>query len=62
VYRPRDWSEPEKTLAPYLTMLNRVRREHPSMQWIRNLTFHDVDSPDVLPGASAACTTSCWWS
>ncbi|MDQ3465671.1 MAG: DUF3416 domain-containing protein [Actinomycetota bacterium] len=46
--RPRDWSHPEHTLAPYLTMLNRVRREHPSMQWIRNTVFHDVDSPDVL--------------
>jgi starch synthase (maltosyl-transferring) len=48
VFRPRDWSQPERTLAPYLTMLNRVRRQHPSMQWIRNTTFHDVDSPDVL--------------
>jgi starch synthase (maltosyl-transferring) len=48
VYRPRDWSQPERTLTPYLTMLNRVRREHPSMQWIRNTTFHEVDSPDVL--------------
>ncbi len=46
--RPRDWSSPEHTLAPYLTMLNRVRREHPSLQWLRNLTFHEVDSPDVL--------------
>ena len=48
VYRPRDWSHPERTLAPYLTMLNRVRREHPSLHWIRNTVFHDVDSPDVL--------------
>jgi starch synthase (maltosyl-transferring) len=47
-YRPRDWSHPERTLAPYLTMLNRVRREHPSLQWMRNLTFHEVDSPDVM--------------
>jgi starch synthase (maltosyl-transferring) len=47
-YRPRDWSHPERTLAPYLTMLNRFRREHPAAQWLRNLTFHEVDSPDVL--------------
>ena len=47
-FRPRDWSQPERTLAPYLTMLNRVRREHPSLQWMRNLRFHAVDSPDVM--------------
>jgi starch synthase (maltosyl-transferring) len=46
--RPRDWSTPERTLTPYLTLLNRVRREHPAMQWMRNLTIHDVDSPDVM--------------
>jgi starch synthase (maltosyl-transferring) len=48
VYRPRDWSHPERTLAPYLTMLNRMRREHPALHWIRNTVFHEVDSPDVL--------------
>ncbi len=48
VYRPRDWSQPERTLAPYLTMLNRVRREHPSLHWLRNTVFHDIDSPDML--------------
>jgi starch synthase (maltosyl-transferring) len=48
VYRPRDWSQPERTLAPYLTMLNRLRREHPALQWLRNTVFHDVDSPDVM--------------
>jgi starch synthase (maltosyl-transferring) len=47
-YRPRDWSQPERTLAPYLTMLNRLRREHPALQWIRNTVFHDVDSPEVM--------------
>ncbi|HVM28542.1 MAG TPA: alpha-1,4-glucan--maltose-1-phosphate maltosyltransferase [Mycobacteriales bacterium] len=47
-FRPRDWSHPERTLAPYLTMLNRIRREHPALQWMRNLQFHEVDSPDVM--------------
>jgi starch synthase (maltosyl-transferring) len=46
--RPRDWSSPERTLAPYLTMLNRVRRAHPALHWLRNVRFHDVDSADVL--------------
>lgn len=45
-YRPRDWTQP--SLAPYLTMLNRVRRDHPALQWLTNVTFHDVDSPDVM--------------
>jgi starch synthase (maltosyl-transferring) len=47
-YRPRDWSTPERTLAPYLTMLNRVRREHPATHRLRNIVFHGTDSPDVL--------------
>lgn len=47
-YRPRDWSRPEATLAPYLTTLNQVRRAHPSTRWLRNLTFHPTDSPDIL--------------
>jgi len=46
--RPRDWSQPERTLAPYLTMLNRVRHEHPALHWLDNIAFHGVDSPDVL--------------
>jgi len=47
-YRPRDWSQPERSLAPYLTTLNRLRREHPALQWLRNVTFHPTDSPDML--------------
>ncbi|MBC7373741.1 MAG: alpha-1,4-glucan--maltose-1-phosphate maltosyltransferase [Frankiales bacterium] len=46
--RPRDWSRPATSLAPYLTMLNRVRRDHSALQWLDNLTFHPVDSPDVM--------------
>ena len=52
--RPRDWSQPERTLAPYLTMLNRVRREHPALHWLDNLTFHHTDSPDVLAWSKSA--------
>ncbi len=44
--RPRDWSQP--SLAPYLRMLNDMRRQHPSLQWLTNVTFHEVDSPDVM--------------
>jgi len=62
-YRPRDWAAAEaegRTLAPYLTLLNRLRREHPALHWLRNLTFHPVDQPEVMafskrvPAAPAA--------
>ena len=48
VLRPRDWSTPERTLAPYLTSLNRFRREHPALHWLRNVVFHQVDNPEVM--------------
>jgi starch synthase (maltosyl-transferring) len=54
VYRPRDWSKPEQSLAPYLTMLNRVRREHPATHWLRNIRFHEVDSDSVLAWSKQA--------
>src|SRR3954453_16092590 len=47
-YRPRDWSTPEKSLVPYLTMLNAVRREHPATHWLRNIRFHWVDSDMIM--------------
>ncbi len=47
-YRPRDWSRPEQTLAPYITALNRLRREHRSLQRLRNLRLHSADSNSVM--------------
>ena len=50
-YRPRDWAAAERegrTLAPYLTRLNHVRREHPALQWLRNLVVHRTDDERVL--------------
>jgi starch synthase (maltosyl-transferring) len=45
-YRPRDFSH--APLTPYVTMLNRLRREHPALQWLRNLRFHTVDNDNVM--------------
>ncbi|WP_370083980.1 alpha-1,4-glucan--maltose-1-phosphate maltosyltransferase [Streptacidiphilus sp. MAP12-16] len=45
--RPRDWSRTD-TLAPLLTTLNLLRREHRSLQLLRNLSFHDTDSDQIL--------------
>ncbi len=49
--RPRDWAAAERegrTLAPYLTLLNDVRRRHPALQRLRGIRFHATDSPDVI--------------
>ncbi len=49
--RPRDWAAAEAegaSLAPYLGHLNRIRREHPALQWLRNLRLHRTESDDVL--------------
>ncbi len=49
--RPRDWATAEadgRSLAPYLTHLNQLRRQHPALQRLRNLTFHHTDSDSVI--------------
>jgi starch synthase (maltosyl-transferring) len=49
--RVRDWDKAEvdgRTLAPYLTLLNQVRRDHPALQQLRNLTIHATDDDSVL--------------
>jgi starch synthase (maltosyl-transferring) len=49
--RPRDWAGAERegrSLAPYLTRLNDVRRAHPALQRLRGLTLHAADSEEVL--------------
>ena len=55
--RVRDWEGAEaegRTLAPYLSLLNRVRREHRSLQLLRNLTVHASDDENVLVYAKQA--------
>ncbi len=50
-YRPRDWELARKqgrTLAPYLTVLNTIRREHPALQDLRSLRFHACDNANVI--------------
>ncbi|MFC5907672.1 maltotransferase domain-containing protein [Streptacidiphilus monticola] len=45
--RPRDWTRAD-TLAPLLTTLNRLRREHPALHELRNIRFHHVDNEQVI--------------
>jgi starch synthase (maltosyl-transferring) len=49
--RPRDWAAAERegrSLAPYITTLNAIRRRHPALQRLRNLRFHATDSDQVI--------------
>ena len=55
--RIRDWDAADaegRTLAPYLTRLNEIRRRHPALQQLRNLTVHssEDDSIDRLSASS----------
>jgi starch synthase (maltosyl-transferring) len=50
-YRPRDWVTAERedrSLAPLLTRLNRIRRTHPSLRQLRNLRWHVADNDQIL--------------
>ena len=47
----RDWEGAAKkglTLAPFIAQLNSIRKAHPALQRLRNLTFHDTDSEAII--------------
>ncbi|HET7328566.1 MAG TPA: alpha-1,4-glucan--maltose-1-phosphate maltosyltransferase, partial [Nocardioidaceae bacterium] len=49
--RPRDWETAEaqgRSLAPYLTRLNEIRRAHPALQRLRNLVVHHPEDQAFL--------------
>jgi starch synthase (maltosyl-transferring) len=49
--KPRDWNGAEanrKSLTPFVTQINEIRRAHPALQQLRNLKFHGSDSGQVL--------------
>ncbi|WP_134766223.1 maltotransferase domain-containing protein [Nocardioides sp. 1609] len=57
--RVRDWAAAdaeERTLAPYLTRLNQVRRDHVALQRLRNITIHAADDENVLVFSKRATT------
>ncbi|WP_202863669.1 maltotransferase domain-containing protein [Ornithinimicrobium avium] len=50
-FKDRRWGQhvPGRAdLAGWLTMLNRIRTQHPSLHWLRNVTFHDAEDTNVL--------------
>ena len=55
--RIRDWEAAERegrSLAPYLTRLNAIRRAHPALHLLRNLTVHRSEDDSVLVFSKAA--------
>jgi starch synthase (maltosyl-transferring) len=49
--RIRDWEAAEaegRSLAPYVTRLNEIRRAHPALQQLRNLTFHNAEDDAIM--------------
>jgi starch synthase (maltosyl-transferring) len=50
-YRPRDWDTAARDglgISGYIGDLNRIRRSHVALQWLRNLRFHHVDQPELI--------------
>jgi starch synthase (maltosyl-transferring) len=50
-YKQRDWAKAARTgqtIAPYITRLNEIRREHPALAQLRNLDVHYSDDDAIL--------------
>jgi starch synthase (maltosyl-transferring) len=50
-YKHRDWLGAEMagtSLSPYITKLNSIRAEHPSLGQLRNIAFHRTDDDAIL--------------
>ncbi|MFD5800164.1 alpha-1,4-glucan--maltose-1-phosphate maltosyltransferase [Streptomyces sp. NPDC127020] len=49
--KPRDWAaaaRESRTIAPLITKLNTVRRDHPALHRLRNLRFHRTDNDALI--------------
>ncbi|WMY79450.1 alpha-1,4-glucan--maltose-1-phosphate maltosyltransferase [Citricoccus sp. I39-566] len=50
-FRPRDFEGAQdrgESLAPFITRLNAIRRAHPALQDLQNLTLHTADNEEIL--------------
>jgi starch synthase (maltosyl-transferring) len=48
-YEIHHWDlEAPNTIRPFITRINRIRRENPALQQTRNLMFHPVDKEEIL--------------
>ena len=49
--RPRDYkgaASRGESLEPWITSLNAIRRRHPALQQLRDMTFHHLDNPALI--------------
>ena len=49
--RPRDFEtalERGESLEPYITLLNRIRRENPALQQLRQIRFHEIANDQLI--------------
>jgi starch synthase (maltosyl-transferring) len=46
-YRPRDWDRAD-SLAPYITRINRIRRDNPAFRELRTVWFHPTSNDQLL--------------
>jgi starch synthase (maltosyl-transferring) len=53
--KDRHWSDYEgsgpragQSLAPYLSAINQIRRDHPCLHWLRNIHLHHVDDENIM--------------
>ena len=52
-YRPRNWDDPS-SLAPYITRLNEIRRNHAGFRQLRNIWFHAVSNDNLIAFSKTA--------
>src|SRR5581483_1463926 len=45
--RVRDWDRPD-SLAPFITKVNEIRRQHPALGELRTIAFHPVDHDSLI--------------
>lgn len=58
--RPRDFAaaaENGDSLELFISTLNRIRRQHPALQQLRNLTFHGADNDQIIAYSKLDPTT-----
>ncbi|WP_420914166.1 alpha-1,4-glucan--maltose-1-phosphate maltosyltransferase [Arsenicicoccus piscis] len=62
-FKDRRWMDYEpgghkegQSLHGYLKRLNEIRRDHPALHWLRNITFHHVDDENVMCYSKAVKT------
>ena len=51
--RSWDWNDPT-SLQPFMSRVNRIRKENPALQQMRNIRFHDTQNPELIAFSKTA--------